>query len=319
MRHLIIDGLNFFIRSFTVNPSMDTNGNHIGGTIGFLLSLNKLVRETKPDLITIVWDGEGGSVKRRSLFKDYKAGRKPKLNRQYDFGDADDQMRSFAEQIGKLNKYLDMLPVRTIRIKGVEADDVIAYMWGFVLDKQDEKVIVSSDKDFYQLLDQNTTIYVPTKKKYVCSQDIVDTIGCLPENYIYIKALCGDRSDNIKGIRGIGEKTAIKLFPFLGERQVELDELFKYAEAAGDKKAKYDSVIANREIVITNVRLMQLSSPLMNPMAAKSIREHVNEDSFSYRQSDVRMQLIRDGLQIKASDFFSVFKEQRNRSNKTFG
>ena len=100
-RYLIIDGLNFFIRSFVVNPSMNLNGDHVGGSLGFLIGLNKLVRENQPTDIVVVWDGEGGSLKRRSMFKDYKAGRKLKVNREYDNEDPDAQIQSFMEQ-GKI-------------------------------------------------------------------------------------------------------------------------------------------------------------------------------------------------------------------------
>lgn len=313
-RYLLIDGLNFFIRSFTVNPTMDMNGEHVGGTIGFLIGLNKLVREQRPTHIIVVWDGEGGSLKRRSIFKDYKAGRKPKVNRQYSFEDPNQQMESFRRQLEMLDKYLEFLPLTSIRIKGVEADDVIAYLWGFLLDKNDQKVIVSSDKDFYQLLDTKTVIYVPTKKKYFSSSDLRETLDILPENYILMKALMGDKSDNIDGIRGIGPKSVTKLFPFLSERFACTNDIFDHAEENKDANSKYNRILADREIVMNNVRLMQLSSPLMDPMAAKSIRYKLDESTNSYRPTDMKLQLFKDQLQLKPTDFFIMFKEQYFRA-----
>lgn len=320
MRHLIFDGLNIFIRSFVVNPTMDVNGDHAGGLMGFLGTINKLVREVQADYVYVVWDGEGGSWKRRSLYKDYKAGRKPRLNREYGMESPEEQLVSMKTQLMRLDRYLNYLPIRTLKVKGLEADDVIAYLVGHEIPHDDEKVIVSSDKDFYQLLDSKTSMYVHTKKKYYTANDMTDELSVLPENYIIMKCLTGDGSDNIEGIRGIGPKTVVKLFPFLLERRATLDEMFEHAELGSDDgrgKAKYRAILENRELVIGNERLMQLSNPFMSPMAARSIRYQVREITPKYRPTDMRLQLTRDGLQIKASDFFSVFKEQMHRSKNT--
>lgn len=316
-RYLLIDGLNFFIRSFTVVPTMDLNGEHVGGVMGFLVGLNKLVRDNKPTDVIVVWDGEGGSLKRRSLFKDYKAGRKPKINRQYDFEGPSQQVESFIKQLRMLDRYLEFLPLMSIRVKGVEADDVIAYLWGFMLDKDDQKVIVSSDKDFYQLLDNKTVMYVPTRKKYFSSTDLRETLDILPENFVLMKALMGDKSDNIGGIKGIGPKSVVKLFPFLSERFADLSDIIEYAEENKDVNSKYKRILGDREIVMDNVRLMQLSSPFMDPMAAKSIRTKLDESTGRYRPTDLKLQLYKDGLQLKPADFFIIFKEQyfRARNN----
>lgn len=313
-RYLIIDGLNFFIRSFVVNPSMDVNGNHVGGTLGFLIGLNKLVREQQPTDVVIVWDGEGGSLKRRSMFKDYKAGRSLKVNREYDFENPDAQIESFRDQLKTLDKYLSLMPVSTFKVDGLEADDIIAYLWGYVYDKTDEKVIVSTDKDFYQLLDQKTTVYSPAKKKFFSSSDLVETLGILPENFIYMKALTGDKSDNIDGIKGLGPKTVMKLFPFLSEKFVELDVILDFARENKDVKAKYKTINGAREIVINNVALMQLSSPFMTPQAARSIREKLCTPKSEFKTTNMKLQLHKDGIQMRSADFFVVFKEQSHRT-----
>ena len=76
-RVMVIDALNMFIRNYIVNPMISTNGNPIGGAVGFLNSLKKLMREASPDQVIICWDGSGGSQKRRQPVKEYKQGRKP--------------------------------------------------------------------------------------------------------------------------------------------------------------------------------------------------------------------------------------------------
>lgn len=308
-KYIIIDGLNFFIRSFTVNPTMDVNGEHIGGLLGFLMGVNKLIRENNPTDVVVVWDGEGGSLKRRSLYKDYKAGRKPKLNREYDFENVDDQTKSFSHQVNLLNDYLNFLPVVTIKVDGLEADDVIAYLCNLVLDSNDEKIIVSSDKDFYQLLSNKVMMYVPTKKKYITTKELKDSINILPENFILMKALMGDNSDNIKGIKGIGEKTVIKLFPFLSEKISNIKDIFDYSNENKDKNNKYKSIINQSEIVINNISIMQLSCPIMNPTFAATIRKKVALKDTNYQPTALRIKMSRDGIQLKVADFFINFKD----------
>jgi len=316
MKHLILDGLNVFIRAFTVVPTMDTNGEHVGGTTGFILTLNKLVREIKPDNIFIIWDGEGGSWKRRSIYKDYKAGRKMCVNREYDFEDPEDNMKSMRRQLRLTKELLTCLPITQMTVAGVEADDVIAYLWGNSIPKDDEKIIVSSDKDYYQLLDDKTVIYTPTKKKFYSTVDLKDEMKILPENFIFMKAITGDKSDNIPGIRGIGPKTVTKLFPFLTERIVETEDIFDHCETNKNVKSKYELVLNSKKLVIDNIKLMQLSSPFMDPSVLRVIRENLADSVSRYKPADLRMRLIREGLQIKVSDFFIVFKEQFHRATK---
>lgn len=319
MKHLIIDAMNMFIRSFTVVPTMDVNGEHVGGTTGFLGTLNKLIREIQPDSVFVIWDGEGGSWKRRSIYKDYKAGRKMCVNREYDFEDPEDNMKSMRRQIQLTRDLLDCLPVVQMTVKGVEADDVIAYLWGNSIPRTDEKIIVSSDKDYYQLLDDKTIIYTPTKKKFYHTSDLQDEMKILPENFIFMKAITGDNSDNIPGIKGIGVKTTIKLFPFLTEKISTAEAIFEHCETNKKEKSKYETVLNSRELIMNNIKLMQLSSPFMDPSASRTIRMCLDEAVPRYKPTDLRLKLTRDGLQIKAGDFFIIFKEQFHRATKRVG
>ena len=316
MKHLIVDGMNFFIRAFSANPSMDVNGEHVGGVIGFLMGLNKLIRENVPDRVIVVWDGEGGSVRRRAMFKDYKAGRKPRFNREYDYGDdPEKQVTSLRDQLITVSRYLDMLPVTTIKVKGLEADDVIAYLVNFSIAHDEDKIIVSSDKDFYQLLDEHTVMYTPTQKKYIATRDVIEKFCILPENFVFMKAICGDGSDNISGIKGIGPKTFTKLFPFVLDKQITIEEIFDHSEKNRNKKNKYETILESRELITGNIKLMQLSSPLMSPIGAATIRLAFEKEA-SFMPIQMRMVLTNDGMQIKAADFFSVFKGLMLRTNK---
>ena len=151
-RVLIIDQLNLFFRNYIVNPSLSQHGFPIGALRGCIQSLQKIARETKPDMIVICWDGEGGSKKRKLLKKDYKAGRKPiRLNRNVRNLTEQEEVENKVWQQMRLVEYYNALPVVQFMFRGTEADDIIAHVAQLPQFKNWQKVIVSSDKDFFQL------------------------------------------------------------------------------------------------------------------------------------------------------------------------
>ena len=150
---LIIDGLNTFIKSFCVSPYMNADGIHTGGISGFLKSIGYAIKLFNPTKCVIVFDGVGGSQKRRKIYTDYKNKRitKIRINRTYlDNSNADDEEKSLKKQLIRTVDYLNNLPLTVMSIDNVEADDVIAYL---ALDKfkNSNITIMSSDKDFLQL------------------------------------------------------------------------------------------------------------------------------------------------------------------------
>ena len=161
-RLLIIDALNMYFRAYIVDPSLSTNGQPIGGVKGFLKILQKLVRETKPDQIVICWDGAGGSQKRKTLAKGYKEGRKPiRLNRDIRNMTENEEVENKIWQQTRLVELLNEMPIIQLMLESVEADDIISYVAGSPQYKGWQKVIVSSDKDFFQLCDDETIVFRP--------------------------------------------------------------------------------------------------------------------------------------------------------------
>ena len=149
-RVLIIDALNMYFRAYIVDPSLSTNGQPIGGLKGFLKILQKLTRETNPDQIVICWDGAGGSHRRKKIVKGYKEGRKPiRLNRDIRNMSEAEEIENKIWQQTRLFEYLNCMPVVQLMIDSVEADDVISAVSQHKTMKGYQKVIVSSDKDFY--------------------------------------------------------------------------------------------------------------------------------------------------------------------------
>ena len=265
---MFIDGLNMFIRSYIVNPQMDKHGNPIGGCIGFMKSLQKVCRKFQPDEVIVVWDGHEGSQRKRALNKEYKEGRSPiRFNRRLIQLDPTEQLKNKAYQLIRLMEYLNELPVIQITIDFVEADDVIAYGarnpyyngWG--------KVIVSSDKDFFQLCDDYTSIYRPTQDKIVTKQTIIDEFKIHPNNFALARAIAGDSSDNLPGVPGVGLKTIAKRFPFLlNEEESDCETIVTDCAMQGKKLKLHENIIRSVDLVKTNYKIMQLYSPNIRPM-----------------------------------------------------
>ena len=162
---MIIDCMNIFIRSFIVDPSLSLNGDPIGGFKGFLKTLQKLCREVNPDKVLIVWDCGGGSRKRKRISKDYKDGRSPlRLNRQIKPSSHKEENDNRIWQQIRLTEYLNQLAVIQYCIEDVEADDIISYLVQNKRLSDYQKIVVSSDKDFFQICDDKTIIYRPTQK-----------------------------------------------------------------------------------------------------------------------------------------------------------
>jgi DNA polymerase-1 len=311
-RVLLFDGLNALIRNWAVCPQLDVNGNHVGGLVGTLRTVKACVREFKPDLAVMCWDGKGGSTKRRSIYSDYKAGRKPRVNRHYDFETVEDSKANLRMQFLKTQEYLTLLGVPQIEIEGVEADDVIAYCC-MVLEGT-ERIVVSTDKDFLQLVSPGVSVWSPTKRLMYTEPRVKEEFGVIPQNFALLKSLIGDGSDNIPGIKGMGTKTVAKLFPFLAEREATLDEVISHAEAGDPKNAKLRAVVEGRELLTENLSLMQLSSPIIGAHAGRLIRLSLEQVPAPASSPEVRMALLRDGVQFPDSDLFSVFRELSLRS-----
>ena len=256
---LLIDGLNLFMRSFSVSHSVSELGEPIGGTLGFLRSLSNTIDKERPKKVYVVWEG-GGSVRRRSIYKDYKKGSKPiKMNNFYS-NDYIDQKQSRNYQLSLLTKILKFTNISQIYLSNCEADDVIGYVCKNLL-KDEHKIIVSSDQDFYQLIDNKTKIWSPNLKLYVNEEYFYKKFEIHPCNFCLARTFIGDKSDNLFGIKGMGFKTLLKRFPELkSSESIDLSDLLNYASAkAKTSKVKvYQSVLDNKDVLRRNWKIMYL-------------------------------------------------------------
>ena len=262
---LVIDGLNTFIRVFSVIPTTNEDGIHIGGIVGFLRSIAYVVNMIRPTRVIIAFDGKGGSTRRRKMYPKYKQNRKTKyrVNRSNSFASQDDEKMNMIMQIQRVVEYLEALPLTVLSYDNIEADDTIGYICRQVLTKS-KITIMSTDKDFLQLANGRIKIWSPTKKKMYDEGAVLEEYGISSHNLIWYRVLDGDKSDNISGVRGLGLKTIQKKLPFLSEnRIVEMDEVV-------------NELPEHKDIIDLNYRLMQLSDVDISASTKTKIVDRVN-------------------------------------------
>lgn len=276
-RVLIVDGMNTFIRSFSAVPTLNDNGLHIGGISGFLMSIGSAIKLLNPTRVIVVFDGEGGSLKRRKIYSEYKKGRRTKvrLNRTYsELTSMNIENKNMELEFSRIVEYLKILPVTVIAMNQIEADDTIAFLAKTAFNKSKEVVIMSTDKDFLQLASDNIKIWSPTKKLLYDCNEIKKEYNIYCNNFIFYRIMEGDVSDNIPGIKGAGLKTIIKAFPFITEsNQLKLENFIIYSKNNIDKLKIYAKIVEGEQILIRNYNLMQLTNTLIQPFTQLKITD----------------------------------------------
>ena len=320
-RVLIIDALNMFLRAYTIIPSMNPQGLPNGGTIGFIKSLQKLCRNFRPHEVLICWDGHGGSEKRRQMNKNYKAGRRPvRFNRRMIELPEDVAKKNRADQQLRLHEYLNNMPVIQLMVDFVEADDIIAYAVKHNKYKDYTKIIVSSDKDFYQLLgDENLYIHRPSAKEprdpdyLISGKMLTHRTGIHPNNYALARAIDGDKSDNLEGVPRVGMKTIKSSFPILElEKQLTCDELFVHCKMQIKQKNIHKKLLEYKERVTSNYNIMQLYESDISYKARNTIKYTITNSEFAIDKLEITKMLMADGQgQLNLSALWASFKNMK--------
>jgi len=313
-RVLIIDALNAYLRAYIVNPSLSLNGQPIGGIKGFFMILQKLVRETSPDEVMVIWDGPDGSRKRKTMDKNYKAGRKPiKLNRAFHNLTDDEELKNKIWQQTRLIEYLNEMPIVQAMIPQVEADDIIAYVSRLPYYDGWQKLIVSNDKDFMQVCDEETVLLRPVKGEYLNTRRIVEQTGVHPTNMALARAIIGDSSDNLPGIRGVGFGTIKKRLSFLSEEKTyNVDDVIEHCEGVESNLKFYSNVIEGKELIEHNYKMMQLYSPQMSIQSKIHVKESIETFESTFNKTEIIGMMREDGFgELNWEDL----KEKLNRIN----
>jgi DNA polymerase-1 len=247
-RLFLLDGHSLSYRAFFALPTSlaTTTGQVTNAVYGFTSMLIKLLAEEKPDLIAVAFD-VGAPTVRLEKYAEYKAGRP----------EAPDEFR---QQLGLIVEVLETLRIPVIGIEGHEADDAIATLAVRAVEQGIDTVIVTADRDFFQLVRPEITVMFNVKGISDIRRYDVDAVserfGLPPEKYLDYVALKGDTSDNIPGVPGVGEKTASKLVQDFGS----IEELIgRTAELKGKLK---ESIEAAGEQLVLNKELAQLNTDL---------------------------------------------------------
>jgi DNA polymerase-1 len=327
---LLIDGNALFKFSYLgAKNEYNTNGEHIGGLYSFLVIMRKLLNEDLYHKVFVFWDGKLSGKLRYEIYKPYKSSR----GKDYENGTHPIDLAEL-EQRKKIWDYLNALNVRQLTDEIVESDDFIGY---YCLNKKENETITiaSTDRDFLQLISNDIKIYFLDLRQYVEISNYSSYFCYIQENAMLLKTILGDNSDTIKGIKGLREKTLLKLIPELNERKLTIDEVIELANARQNQRLsekkkplkvlnniinKVTDGVQKENIYEINERLVNLKKPMITEKAMDELNELIN-GNFDYTDFSLKTILglmKRDGLDkamgaSRYDDFLIPFKKLANR------
>ena len=277
---LLVDGNNLVKIGFHGVKDYYHNGKHIGALWHFVNTIRRFIDEQNFDKVVVMWDGDDNSSARKLIYPQYKEQRRDRDN-EY-------KLDSFTEQKERIKQYLEDCYIRQINVDNNEADDLIAYYCQ--ISDNEQKTIYSGDKDLTQLISDKVSVYYPrTKETYQLGSKIKCDIYEFPhQNIKTYKILSGDKSDNIDGISGLGEKTLIKFFPELLEKPVTITDILQKAENLLKENknnktlqnlisGKTKSGVHGEEFFTINEKIINLSNPLITDDAKELVELYYKE------------------------------------------
>jgi len=300
IKTLLVDGNNLFKIGFHGAKDVFNNGDHVGGVYHFVNILRKFLEEHNHDKVVVFWDGESNSSIRKSIYPQYKENRRESMN-EYKY-------ESYLYQRSRVKQYLEEIFVRQIEVEDNEADDLIAH---YCKISKDERIIIfSADKDLTQLISENVTIYSPITKQYFKNGDMIsiNKVDIPHYNVLVTKVFTGDKSDNIDGIQGLGEKTLVKLFPQLQEKPCTIEEILDYARNIPQDKpsktltnlltGKTKSTILGEEFYTTNKKIVDLTNPLITADGKELVEQILTDtiDPTDRGYKNLMRMMMEDGL-----------------------
>src|SRR5512139_2330402 len=285
----LIDGSSYLFRAFfAIGHLSNSKGIPTNATFGFTQMLLRVLKENHPDYIAIIFDSTAPTF-RTEVYKEYKANR-PAMP------------ESLSLQIPYIKKIIEGYRIATLEVDGYEADDVIGTVAKGLASEADV-VIVTGDKDILQLVDDHITVYDTMKEKRFGSGEVIERFGVPPEQVVEVMGLTGDAIDNIPGVPGIGEKTAIPLIQRFGS----IENLLLHLEEIPQKKL--------REKLETHGELARISRQLA------TIRTDV---PLSYRLEDLALsppdpKTLKDVFrELEFSKFLKELPEGKNVSGRDY-
>lgn len=310
---LLLD-MNNVMKIASVDHKMNDDGKEYGIILTSLRLIGDVLRRKDFDYCIAAYDGINSGVLRWQLYKDYKANRDKNYEAhnpnksdydKYIDGYVKNVIRysrekseakekeeeSFARQKEIIQEILDELCIRQYEFENVEGDDIISYY--IKSKKENEKVvIVSSDKDLTQLISDTVIVFNPRLKEFITKDNAVEKLDIIPENIVLEKVICGDVSDNIKGVKGVGNDTLIKLFPQIKTEKIDLDFILRRSEELlEERKQAKKKPLKSLENILNGVtdgcqgdRLYEINQKIIDlsvPLLTNEAKESMDEESYA--------------------------------------
>ena len=220
-------------------------------------------------------------------------------------------MQNQIYQQTRLVEYINQTPIIQLMLEGVEADDIISFVVNDPRHTGWQKVIVSSDKDFYQLCDDETIIYRPIQKEVLNKNNVIEKFDIHPANFALARAIAGDKSDNLKGVDRVGLPTVAKRLPFLKEEKTfTIDDVFNYCKEQESSVKAYDNIVEQIDVVATNYKMMQLYTPSISVQGRNKIRWTLDEFEYEFNKTQFLKMTVEDGF--GSGDWTSLFSSMKN-------
>lgn len=304
-RVLYIDAFNYFYAQLQVNKAMDENGEPLGGFIGMVDQIQRLIYKFKPNRVVIVLDGPEAGLRRRNTYPEYK-GRKARKKHfaKVEMGEVAVQVDNEEHQLKMAYGFLRLLPVTVVLVPFYEADDVITSL--VLKNQQCENIICSSDKDYLQSVRETISVWAWGKKILYTPEIVLEEFEVMPENFTYYRSIVGDDSDKLPGVKGIGEKTILKLVPELGKSVIGSFENFwkliadKDSELITDTKTK-NSLLRlkeQKETAVLMYKLMRLDENVLKQKATDQLASQIaNQEAPKFDTMTLKLFIIRQNLE----------------------
>lgn len=320
-RTLLIDGSYLLKRSFHGAKNLYTDKfGHIGGLYQFLITTRKLIKENLINKVIVVWDGEMGGKLRHLIDPQYKANRRNKSwSNKIELTDAEikreiEKDQSILKQKKRIQAYLEEFFIKQIECDEIEGDDILAY-YSLTHHNDEDIILFTNDHDFLQLLSLNITIIFSNIETPITKSNFFKHFNYHYSNALLMKVVCGDTSDNIKGIEGLQEGTLLKYFPELKFKHISVREICQKADELNkdriSKKLKplkcFENLLNNIDRLKMNYTLVNLHEPMLNENAYENLAQlemplsPINRGSKNLHN----LMLEDDFLSIYKSDFIS--------------
>ena len=299
-RLILIDGSAYIFRAYYALPPMNRkDGTPVNAVFGFTNMLVKLIEDYKEDKLIVIFDAARENF-RNKIYKEYKANR----------GETPEDL---IPQFDLIKQCVTAFKIPQLEIEGYEADDIIGTYSDLASKLKLSSLIVSSDKDLMQLVNESVEMLDPMKNKKIGISEVIEKFGVKPSKVVQIQALTGDKVDNIPGAPGIGPKTALELIKEFGD----IENLIKNADKIKQEKRK-NIIKDSQDDIRISLQLVSLDKKIDLPLTIDDIKPFAEIDD---NKSSINIFLREQGFRaieqrLHNNSFIGISKENFDIKNK---